>query len=103
MSSLMSRSSPVALRAGLAVLLTRRQLGIGITQFRQVRRAWPRVQLCQQAIMQRFAPEPGDTAVRIVDVTKDDRPGRACRLAGSNHVSIADAPVLLLRLDARHV
>src|SRR5215510_10978629 len=104
LSSLMCRSSsPLALRLWLTPLLRRRQLGIRVAQFCQIRRARSGVQLGQQTIVQWVTLEPGDPAVRVVEIAEDDCPGRARRLAGGDHIAVADAAILLLRLDARGV
>ena len=79
-------------------------LGVGIAQLRQVRRARPGVQLGQQAVVARAGLGLADVGVAVVQVAEDDRAGRAGRLAGGLHLVAAD-PLLApdLRRDPRLV
>src|SRR5262249_20208312 len=90
--------SPAGRLASVAMSL-RLQVGVGVAQGRQVRRARLGVQVGQQPVVERrvlprpdLAQRPPPPAV-LVDVAEDDRLGRAGGLAGGQDVAVGDGPV----------
>src|SRR5207248_10320612 len=73
----MKSVGPVSTRTALLGLQRR----VGVAERHQVSRAGARVQLAEQRVVALLGLQPGDPAVRIVDVAEDDRAGRTGGLA----------------------
>src|SRR5438132_9914274 len=79
------------------------ELRVHISHCRQIRRAWPRIQLAEQRVVARLRLELRDAAVRIVLIAEHNRVCRADLLAGGLDFAVADPPILFFRLDLRFV
>src|SRR5262249_24315498 len=75
------------------------QLGVRVSERRQIRGSRPRVQLGQQAVTERLGFPARDLAVRVVHVAKNNRLGRTGGLASREDVAVADGALLDLGLD----
>src|ERR1700693_4502802 len=54
------------------------QVGIHVSQCREIGRAGPRIELAEQGVVARFALQPRDPAARIVQIPEDDGVGWTC-------------------------
>ena len=78
-------------------------LGVGIAQLGQIRRARPGVELGQESVVARARLGLVDRAAGIVQVAEHDRPGRTGRLTGRHHLVAPHRPILDVGGDARGV
>src|SRR5271166_3491721 len=74
-------------------------LGVGITQFGQVRGTRPGVQLRQQAVIARAGLGLGYSALLVVDVAEDDGPAGTDGLARGHDLVAPDGAILNLSGD----
>src|ERR1700733_12504002 len=93
--SLISFAVVLARRLGRAL----RQSRIVIAHSRLIGRARTRVQLLEQSVISLRGLQLGNSAVRVVDIPKDDRFRGAGLLAGGDNFAVAQFPVLLFGLD----
>src|ERR1039457_5041571 len=77
------------------------QLGIGVAQFGQVGRARPRVELAQQGVVEWGGLGLVDLAAWIIEIAKNDGPGRAYRLACRGDVPVDQALTAVFGFDPR--
>ena len=76
-------------------------LRIWVTQRRQIARSRLGIQIREQSIVALLGFQLRNFAVRIVDIAKDDRLGRAHGLASGNDLAVAHFSSLELRLNLR--
>src|ERR1044071_10268966 len=74
---------------------------IGIPELRLISGPRPSIQLGQQPVTQRLRLQLGHTALRVIDVAKNDRPRRTGLLAGRLDLAVAHYAILFFRRDFR--
>src|SRR4026207_1002146 len=79
------------------------QLGVRVHDAGQIGGARAGVEVLQQAVVQRRVAQAEDPALGVVDVPEGNGLCRAGPRARRDHLAVADAAVLVLRLDARRV